>query len=182
MEEIKILIVTERFAPNFSIGAIRPTKIAKYLSTYFETSVFTVNRNGFEADVHLSKGLEALKIIYPIESKFGYYNGLFNNDSFTKGKSLYQVFFAFLKKQILKYQKSKIIITITYFKQVWNQHVFYFKGKSVVDKLGRDHFDLMISTYSTYRVAFFKEEESFYKSNILYFYYFFCPIYFNHLL
>lgn len=63
MERKKILIITYYYYPDNSIGAVRPTKVCKYLSDEYDIDILTVKRDG---NKHIYDGQNAINV-YEIE-------------------------------------------------------------------------------------------------------------------
>lgn len=145
----KILIISERFAPYFTIGAIRPTKIAKYLSRDYEVSVFTSEKHGKKDEI-LLKDLKYISHFYTPSSD---HNGL--KLERTESSAMVQPADRSLFKCRL-IEKVKELRNLNVFKPfvgiavLWYQNRFYRKGKSHIQTLCENQFDIIFSTYSTY--------------------------------
>lgn len=145
----KILIISERFAPYFTIGAIRPTKIAKYFSPWYEVTVLTSSKTG-KIDETLLKDLPCVSNLHVVGSNSRDMSLDENNRTRKTEATLTASLCIRLVEKIKKYRRSVIFKPFIQLGIIWSQNSFYRKGKKKTKELSQKNFDFIFSTFSTY--------------------------------
>ena len=147
---ISILVISRGFAPNFAIGAIRSTKLSKYLSQYAEVTVLTSSKNS-KIDALLERDMQNIDRILRFgssseENSLDTLTGLKKKGVKARIKRITQFCLTFLSGPVL----------FEYSRKMWKDYQFYSLGKKALLELGTREFDVVISTYSpksTHKIA-----------------------------
>ncbi len=147
---ISILVISRGFAPNFAIGAIRSTKLSKYLSQYANVTVLTSSKNG-KIDTLLERDMQNISRIVRFGSNAEDDLDTVSSGSRKKGS----------KVRIKHFLQSVLTLILgqvlfEYSRKVWLDNKFYSMGKKALLEHETREFDVVISTYSpksTHKIA-----------------------------
>jgi glycosyltransferase involved in cell wall biosynthesis len=147
---ISILVISRGFAPNFAIGAIRSTKLSKYLSQYASVTVLTSSKDS-QIDPLLERDMQNIDRIIRFgssseENSIETSTETRKNGTKARSKRLLQSGFTSIFGPVL----------FEYTRKMWKDYQFYSMGEKALSEVDAQVFDVVISTYSpksTHKIA-----------------------------
>ncbi|WP_374055124.1 glycosyltransferase [Rossellomorea sp. FM04394] len=145
----KVLIVSRLFSPYNTIGAIRPTKLSKYLNQHenFEVDVITSKDDKYSIDSILEIDVKDIPNIYRISNseKFNKVESILLNTNNIKNQT---------SRNVLKVRKNNKNGILNWFKKfvkhallIANEYDYYRQLKK--HEINYAKYDIVVSTYST---------------------------------